>query len=226
MSAKYICPRCGEVDPIATFSYIDGDQPECPDCGSLCSLSLTYNEFGVLAEEAQKVLDGSVDDLFKGIRFITDGASQLDLRLLSQEIQGRITNHIAELILLKSTKQRKGQKYNQRKQQVTAYKVAAEFAKQMHADLNPTQMETVIKRNKTDEYKNACASHDFIDANMTMDAAMRLMIPDYTGEPNQEETDIWNLAWDVAKGRDFDVEKLQELADKLEERFVKDFGKE
>ncbi len=87
--------------------------------------------------------------------------------------------------------------------------LAQEFTRILHTWLTPTEMAEVVKRNATPKYKGCCATHDFCDANMAMDEAMRNLdiatpcdLSD--SEPQHEEACVlWNEAWDYAKSQNF-----------------------
>ena len=75
----------------------------------------------------------------------------------------------------------------------------------------PALLKQAIARNETAEYKGACATHDFCDANLAMDEAFRNLglkgISDSeTDSPEQVAAmDLWNKAWDYAKANKFFV---------------------
>lgn len=81
--------------------------------------------------------------------------------------------------------------------------LAVKFSELLREDLGAETMEEVIRKNRTPEYANACASHDYCDANMVMHAAWE----DLTGEApdvgDERGARIWNRAWDAAKASDF-----------------------
>lgn len=73
--------------------------------------------------------------------------------------------------------------------------------------LTPEQFEDMKRRNSTAEYAtHCCASHDFCDANMAMQAAFVRAIgraPNVIGEGPSVEADValWNAAWEDARKR-------------------------
>lgn len=85
--------------------------------------------------------------------------------------------------------------------------VADAFAAEMRDALNPSQWAEMRRLNATPDYQGGCcASHNYCDANVVMDAAMRSTLG---WEPLSEEgedelimsdlaIDIWNAAWDIA----------------------------
>lgn len=89
-----------------------------------------------------------------------------------------------------------------RDEQVTA--IAEAFAEVMRQWLTPAEFEEMRLRN-TRYGPQVCASHDFCDANMAMDAAFEglqiptcLYFPDNSRE-HEEACKLWNEAWDLAK---------------------------
>ena len=85
----------------------------------------------------------------------------------------------------------------------TEIALAEAFDAELRAEIGAESYAEVIRRNRTPEYDGACASHDFCDANETMDAAFmfvmgRSTIPDdEEAFISEEDTDLWNLAWDA-----------------------------
>lgn len=66
------------------------------------------------------------------------------------------------------------------------------------------EIKMIQARNATPEYAGCCASHDFVDANMTMLEAWETLgggsIYGDTAAANNNRI-IWNRAWDIAKAR-------------------------
>ncbi len=70
-------------------------------------------------------------------------------------------------------------------------------------------MDKVRKRNAAEKDRGICHSHDFVDANMAMSEAFEELFgrePDTSGP----DTDIWNAAWDLAKSREFRIDREDE----------------
>lgn len=98
--------------------------------------------------------------------------------------------------------------------------LANEFSKQLRAALTKEQMREVIAKNNTTEYKNAEASHDYIDSNEVMDAAFKkVMKRDFifyddlhpeTELQHEQDLDIVNKAWYIARINDFKIEGFTE----------------
>jgi Fe-S cluster biosynthesis and repair protein YggX len=99
--------------------------------------------------------------------------------------------------------------------------VAAQFAKELHKELDAEQIAEINRLNATPEYKERglCATHNFCDANMPMLAAFcKVLARDFTfynddmpgsEKQNEIDTDIMNAAWDVAREGQFDVERIE-----------------
>ena len=95
----------------------------------------------------------------------------------------------------------------------TAEVLADAFSAALRDELHEGIIDTIVERNRTPEYAGCCASHDFCDANMVMDAAIEGILghglfedPRLYDEEDgltQEGTDLWNAAWDLAKEREF-----------------------
>ena len=99
---------------------------------------------------------------------------------------------------------------------------ATDLAKEFSRVLNswiPEKIFEVNLRNKEASYKlnNCCASHDFCDANMAMDEAFQKVMQrefvffndEYpeTEQQNEDDTDLINAAWNLAKENDFYCKK-------------------
>jgi hypothetical protein len=89
-----------------------------------------------------------------------------------------------------------------------ACEVAKSFSRLLHGDLGPTKMAVVLERNRAEESKGVCHSHDFCDANMTMLDAMKEhgLMQDEGVSLGDQDTDTWNEAWDIAKRAEFVVD--------------------
>lgn len=83
--------------------------------------------------------------------------------------------------------------------------LAERFSELMRRDLEPVEFALVVEMNAANCHDpQVCHSHDFIDANMTMEEAFL----DVTGLPgvdvsSDEHTALWSRAWDVAKRSGF-----------------------
>lgn len=84
------------------------------------------------------------------------------------------------------------------------YDLAYAFAQYVRDWLTEKQLETVVKRNSTEEYSEACATHDFIDSNQAMIEAYKCI---YKREPCmllKEDVNLINKSWAIARGLNFD----------------------
>lgn len=98
----------------------------------------------------------------------------------------------------------------------TPAKVALAFAQHLHATLADSEMLDVLVSNRHEPSSIVCHSHDFCDANMVMDAAMRSLgvdpLPEgQDGMPEAVQA-LWNEAWEIAKDNEFDPISLHLLA--------------
>lgn len=87
--------------------------------------------------------------------------------------------------------------------------LAKEFARLIRRDLTAKELSKVNRINAKE--KDYCASHKFIDSNMTMDEAFQNILkrsPDIGGdtEDSQKDIDLWNAAWQLAVDSSFFVE--------------------
>ena len=93
------------------------------------------------------------------------------------------------------------------------------FSRILHEWLPPAEMEQVVERNAVQTDPLICHSHDFCDANMAMDQAMRDHHFDMTiSEEGMEDSLIlvWNAAWGVAKKSGFKLDpNVEILCDKI-----------
>ena len=79
-------------------------------------------------------------------------------------------------------------------------KIAMEFSRLMRAELTHKQLKEVIKNNTTSAL--FCFSHNYIDSNMIMLAAIRKFKPGIKIESKQFHK-LFNNAWKLAKIKDF-----------------------
>lgn len=70
-------------------------------------------------------------------------------------------------------------------------------------ELPRAQFRQVIDRNKCESNDLICHSHDFVDANMVMLAAFEDVYKRAIDMDNEEELELWNDAWAIAKAADF-----------------------
>jgi hypothetical protein len=81
-----------------------------------------------------------------------------------------------------------------------AEEIAAVFAGVLIGWLTEAEMAEVRRRNATPESAgNACASHDYCDANMAMDPAFTLVTHHPAGAFQWIDNRLWSEAWGIAK---------------------------
>lgn len=79
---------------------------------------------------------------------------------------------------------------------MNAKDIARTFSRNLLAEIGEENLNEVIARNAKETSKGVCHSHDFCDANMVMDGAMKMYgIADPSDENNHA---LWNEAWDIA----------------------------
>ena len=78
--------------------------------------------------------------------------------------------------------------------------VSDQFVVMLNEWLTPHEMEEIRRRNATPEYENACASHDFCDANMAMVQAFEDFGISMPYEDGGKTIELWNAAWEIARG--------------------------
>lgn len=84
--------------------------------------------------------------------------------------------------------------------EIQAHILARAFAANIEADLTASQFAEVKRRNGTALYSGgACATHDFCDANMNMQAAYIVTFGVDPLDDMNGSAPIWNRAWAIAK---------------------------
>lgn len=78
-------------------------------------------------------------------------------------------------------------------------RLALSFADELLDTIGKANYEKVKARNSTEEYARFCASHDFCDANMVMFDVFNTEIGWDYDLNNDEDTLVWNDAWDLAR---------------------------
>lgn len=84
--------------------------------------------------------------------------------------------------------------------------VARRFSAVLLEWIGEVGMDKVIQRNRREEYPGVCHSHDFCDANMAMDGALRDLGVDMEwGEEGMPLwiNQLWNEAWEIAVESEF-----------------------
>lgn len=81
--------------------------------------------------------------------------------------------------------------------------IAQTFVGFLARELSAADYAEMIRRNKEEpEYlntSNACASHDFCDANMPMAEAFEKVMGHELDASSDEDVNLWNDAWDYAR---------------------------
>lgn len=83
--------------------------------------------------------------------------------------------------------------------------VAHAFLCQLRDDIGEADFREVVRKEKEVPVSGVCYSHDYCDANMTMDVAMAsvgiVALPDDEDGMPDSVVALWNAAWDHAKRR-------------------------
>lgn len=81
--------------------------------------------------------------------------------------------------------------------------VAEQFLFELALEIGADNYFTVRQRNIAETEDGICHSHDFCDANMVMDAAMRALgidpLPEDEDGMPEWVNELWNNSWDIAK---------------------------
>jgi hypothetical protein len=76
-------------------------------------------------------------------------------------------------------------------------KLAERFVHEIKSECDSETFAEICRRNRRATYDGACASHDFMDANICMANAFEFTFGrEYTG--SETDTDLINDAWDAA----------------------------
>lgn len=82
--------------------------------------------------------------------------------------------------------------------------LAGTFAGVLRGWLNDHEWSEMRRLNATDaDYAGdrACASHNYCDANMAMDAAWLMVAGRHADTASEADTALWNRAWAIAKDK-------------------------
>lgn len=88
-------------------------------------------------------------------------------------------------------------------------RLATAFSRNIRAALEPEELQEAVVRNLAESSAGVCHTHDFLDANMIMDAAFSEAFgrerEDEDPETGEEPEDfaIWSAAWMLAKRNGF-----------------------
>lgn len=85
----------------------------------------------------------------------------------------------------------------------TTSQVAQAFLRQLREDIGEESFAEVCRLQAERPIHGVCYSHDYCDANMTMDAALASLgvvaLPDDEDGMPDWVVDLWNASWDEAK---------------------------
>lgn len=84
-------------------------------------------------------------------------------------------------------------------------RLAKTFSKELRKVLTKGEFRSVIALNNKEKDKQVCHSHDFIDANMVMDAAFTMVFKKQLDVQNTTDSAFFNSAWNLAKKSKFFV---------------------
>jgi hypothetical protein len=80
-------------------------------------------------------------------------------------------------------------------------RLAEKFVELLRRDLTPRELRQIRILNAHTEYENACATHDFLDANMTMLEAWVSLGYGEIDAASAADATLWSKAWDLARER-------------------------
>jgi hypothetical protein len=95
-----------------------------------------------------------------------------------------------------------------------APKIARQFAANLLEEIGAAKVRLAAHLNSKQSHPDVCHSHDFCDANMTMDDAFETLGFATFADSEDSETlteqicTVWNAAWSIAKSAEFDLSKL------------------
>jgi hypothetical protein len=81
--------------------------------------------------------------------------------------------------------------------------LSKEFSQILKTELSAEEMTEVVRINSLPAYSDACASHDFCDANMVMNEAFEKVMQREFDFDSDCDTDLFNGAWSLAKTNNF-----------------------
>ena len=74
-------------------------------------------------------------------------------------------------------------------------KLADAFRALLERDLEPEQLKEMDERNRAQQNKNICHSHDYLDANMTMHEAFKTVMGREVDMEDPGDLQLWGAAW-------------------------------
>ena len=87
-------------------------------------------------------------------------------------------------------------------------KLAKKFSKALENEIGKQNLLKVVAENKAETDSSICHSHDYCDANMVMDAALRAEGIRLEVPTSAADVKTWNKVWDAAKANIFFTTKL------------------
>lgn len=84
-----------------------------------------------------------------------------------------------------------------------AITLARLFSEGLKEALTYQEFSQVLDRNAHETNPGVCHTHDFIDANMIMSDAFVAMAGHEVDGNSDDDVDLWNAAWDIAKAAKF-----------------------
>jgi hypothetical protein len=88
-------------------------------------------------------------------------------------------------------------------------RLALEFARLVRRDLTADELREAVALNYTPIYDGCCATHDFVDANMTMLEAYANVAGVSQDDVDLEAVaDLWHDAWSDARLHEFDERQI------------------
>lgn len=82
----------------------------------------------------------------------------------------------------------------------TAAALASAFVRGLHKQMTVAQWNEMLLKNASGRYNLACASHDYVDANVIMAEAFEATYGrELLWGDDTDDTEAWNAAWDVAR---------------------------
>lgn len=88
------------------------------------------------------------------------------------------------------------------KNQNNLHMIARLFSREIVKRLETDDLHNAIRKNRTHEYQDCCATHDYYDTNMLMAMTLNDIGVYFDLEP-EKFVDLSNLTWDVAKENEF-----------------------
>ena len=88
--------------------------------------------------------------------------------------------------------------------------IAKAFCRELALDLTAEKLELARERNRAETSAGVCHTHDFCDANMTMQAAFVAcgFVKDMDAVLDEQMHPLWNSAWDLARKADFHADRI------------------